>query len=744
MGERYHAYLRAVYRKVRMEHPELDQGAVLALSTAGMNQTARPGGLIPTLLVFGMIPRMPVAPLQLPSQRDRVLAVLTARKEMQEQVARARVRTALTSPVPAAADRDFPPGAKVLVYREPPANKWVGPYTVVSQQDKTMWLAIDGQPKKFSVDKVKLYRTPAAPSAAASTAAPPRRTPSAPAPPAGTTREGGSPAGTPAGTEPPPEAPPRSTADPPPPAADDAATWMPGAEAAEPPDDASDHGGLLDAVIAGDQFLCRVRAACEEVLQGTPDMGGPDADVPTATYLTTAIRPNDPQVATARFQAAARKEVDGLRDRGTFRVVPMRDVNKGANVIQGRFVYTIKNAGTTEEQPKARFVAQGHNDKAKPFVVHNLATLRQRSTRLLVSTSEVLDFRLFAHDITQAYLQSRQAFTRQVYLRPRAADRHLFDVAADELLLLLLPLYGICDAGDYWHDTYTSHVKEDMGMRSLISDPALFSKRNLARELIGLLGAYVDDSLMGGMREFQKLTELTLQRFQAKPRVLDNADFVGVRVSTVTSPRPRFTLSQVTYVDQLQALPMDSRFKKFSSVRASIAWLAHTRPDLCCGINQLAQVSEAAFDATAIKSLNALISRAKALHELSLSYPKLDKTTLQLRAYADASFATNRDHSSQVGYIILLCDGTGCAHILSFGSRKSRRVVRSAMAGEVYAFTAALDEAFTIRYDLEQLYGQLIPLALYTDSKQLFDVVTRASHPTEKRLMIDVAAAREA
>ena len=86
----------------------------------------------------------------------------------------------------------------------------------------------------------------------------------------------------------------------------------------------------------------------------------------------------------------------------------------------------------------------------------------------------------------------------------------------------------------------------------------------------------------------------------------------------------------------------------------------------------------------------------------------------------------------------------GRAHILSFSSRKCRRVVHSIMAEEVYAFTAAFDEAFIIRYDLERLYGRHIPINIFTDSKQLFDVVTKGSHPTEKRLMVDVAAARQA
>jgi len=42
------------------------------------------------------------------------------------------------------------------------------------------------------------------------------------------------------------------------------------------------------------------------------------------------------------------------------------------------------------------------------------------------------------------------------------------------------------------------------------------------------------------------------------------------------------------------------------------------------------------------------------------------------------------------------------------------------------------------------VFGHHIPLIMLTDSEQMFDVVTQETHTTEKRLMIDVAAASEA
>lgn len=126
-----------------------------------------------------------------------------------------------------------------------------------------------------------------------------------------------------------------------------------------------------------------------------------------------------------------------------------------------------------------------------------------------------------------------------------------------------------------------------------------------------------------------------------------------------------------------------------------------------------------------------------------MKYPKLDIKTLHLRAYADASFAKNADGTTKIGKLVLQCDRTNTCHVLAYMSRNSRRVVLSIMAGETYAFSDALYQGFMLKHDLETLYRREIPLMMFTDSKQLFDVITKATYPTERRLMIDIAAVRE-
>ena len=61
VGERYHDYLRKTDMKVRNEFPTVAAEFSLKLAVKAMNDTAGQNGLLPTLLVFGVMPRIPVA-----------------------------------------------------------------------------------------------------------------------------------------------------------------------------------------------------------------------------------------------------------------------------------------------------------------------------------------------------------------------------------------------------------------------------------------------------------------------------------------------------------------------------------------------------------------------------------------------------------------------------------------------------------------------------------------------------------
>lgn len=51
------------------------------------------------------------------------------------------------------------------------------------------------------------------------------------------------------------------------------------------------------------------------------------------------------------------------------------------------------------------------------------------------------------------------------------------------------------------------------------------------------------------------------------------------------------------------------------------------------------------------------------------------------------------------------------------------------------------DIASTIVSELEDLYGRHISLQLFTNSKSLFDEISKGSRISEKRLIIDISAA---
>lgn len=59
------------------------------------------------------------------------------------------------------------------------------------------------------------------------------------------------------------------------------------------------------------------------------------------------------------------------------------------------------------------------------------------------------------------------------------------------------------------------------------------------------------------------------------------------------------------------------------------------------------------------------------------------------------------------------------------------------MRDEVYAFTDEFDTVYNLSVDVSRAFGKKIPVNMFTDSKQFFDIITRGTRPTKKRLAID-------
>lgn len=156
--ERYHAFLRQILRRVWADHPTLAVYHALSLAVSAMSNAARPAGQVSLLFVFGIVLRTPINPVDLPEQRMRLKAIRTALDEMRRNGARARLRTALRTCVPRAADVDIAAGMTVLVFRKKPVNCWVGRYTIVKTDEKHVSLEVDGNAKLFAIDKIKRYQ----------------------------------------------------------------------------------------------------------------------------------------------------------------------------------------------------------------------------------------------------------------------------------------------------------------------------------------------------------------------------------------------------------------------------------------------------------------------------------------------------------------------------------------------------------------------------------------------------------
>lgn len=80
-----------------------------------MNNTANVDGLVPFLLVFGVVPTFPVSNRQFPGKKARLQDIVDARMEMGNIVAEERFTLALKSKLPQTVHSDIKAGNTFFV-----------------------------------------------------------------------------------------------------------------------------------------------------------------------------------------------------------------------------------------------------------------------------------------------------------------------------------------------------------------------------------------------------------------------------------------------------------------------------------------------------------------------------------------------------------------------------------------------------------------------------------------------------
>jgi hypothetical protein len=133
-----------------------------------------------------------------------------------------------------------------------------------------------------------------------------------------------------------------------------------------------------------------------------------------------------------------------------------------------------------------------------------------------------------------------------------------------------------------------------------------------------------------------------------------------------------------TYIARLSELAADAQFDEYRRTRAKLLWICNSRPDICAFVSQCSSITSEKFTTKDIRAINDRVRYLmKANNDVGLTFLTLDPSSLHLLVYADASFGTRVDKSSQGGHVCLLAEKSKRYCFLDYHSGKLKRIAWS-------------------------------------------------------------------
>ncbi|RAL62926.1 hypothetical protein DID88_004767 [Monilinia fructigena] len=591
--ERFHTPLRRSFKIIQEETEDIgvSKTAMLQMAVKAINDTAGPNGLVPILLVFGTFPRMFDSDPPTPNIQQRASAISKAMKEVHKLHSAMKVRNALNT-------RN---GPSTTALHELPPNSKVLVWREGSGTAAGEWKG------PFSLTSMEgetcIIELPRGPTRFRSTSVKPYY---------------------------------------------------------EMNEEDNVTSQELREVIPQEE---------SEVLQDpSPEAPQDDDDEFERTGQETA--PSAPQIRVfmqehvaqyvadlpdpVRYKDSRKKEIDGLTEKGVFKVVPISDVPPGTRIFKSRFVDEIKNEGASTEFKKSRLVIQAYNDAEKTTVLTQSPTIQRSCQRILASlaasTRKASDTGVYIRDITQAYTQSTSNLHRTFY----AHAPEEMNLPTGMILLVIKPLYGVPEAGNHWFKTYHTHHCEKTRDEAVNIRPL----------------SLTDDTLIVGDKKF----------VQAEEKELKDAHFMAKDREELTHDHPlKLNASVDIHGTRGKVRKNASTHDQYVAQRARGAYIATMcQPEASFDLSIAAQTTKPEKDD--ITALNKRIKWQKENSSRGLNYVPLDLDSLKIVVFADASFANNKDYSSQIGYVVVMMDKHDNANIIHWSSIKCKRITRSVLA----------------------------------------------------------------
>ena len=393
---------------------------------------------------------------------------------------------------------------------------------------------------------------------------------------------------------------------------------------------------------------------------------------------------------------------------------------------------------------KARLCARGFEEDK--FFRTDSPTSTREGLRMVLATIASQNWSIKSIDVKAAFLQGN-SIARDVFIRPP------IEAKTTRVWKLQKCVYGLNDASRHWYLRLREELTKLNATPSNLDQGTFLWFDN--QDLIGILTVFVDDIIFAGTAQFHRdiITKLK-KAFSFGPESSDMFTYIGINI---IQNEHGISIDQNNYTDTLKLVPISSERlhnkcspvdeverKNFRTAVGQLNWVSGiSHPDISFH-------TCVASTKTKTATINDIILVNKVIQQINntpccLLYPKLDRNTLYLLTFTDASFNNLPNGGSQGGHIVLLCDDNGNCAAISWHSARIKRVVRSTLAAETVALMDGCDSSFLISKMIEEtlMTKYKIESHVVTDNMSLYNTVHTTHLVDDKRLRVELSAIRQ-